>query len=262
MAEISSVHNPKVMYLRELLQKRSARDENLQYVVEGVRLAEEALLHGPLPAAVYTSEALSERGRQMVEQFRGQGVPVTTLTQDVLQRISETETSQGILLVMPAPVIQPASLLDFVLILDQIRDPGNAGTILRSAAAAGVQRVIAAPGTADLFAPKVVRAGMGAHFKIDLQVLSWVEIHSLCKSQPRPLTLLMADSSATQPYWQMDFRCPVALVIGSEAEGVSAQAREYCDGAVLIPMPGKSESLNAAVAAGILLFEVVRQRSQ
>lgn len=262
MPEITSIRNPKVQHLRQLMQKRSIRETDSQYIVEGVRLAEEVLLQGQLPVEVYFSDSLSERGQRLVEDFRSKGVTVMSMAEDVLQRVSETETSQGILLVMPMPTLPIPSHLDFVLVLDQIRDPGNAGTMLRTAAAAGVQRVIAAPETTDFFAPKVVRAGMGAHFRLDLQTLTWKEIAHLCKNQPSPLRLLIADAAADSSLWQQDLRQPVALIIGNEADGVSAAARQYCDGSLLIPMPGHFESLNAAVAAGILLFEVVRQRSQ
>ncbi|MEN6570276.1 MAG: RNA methyltransferase [Anaerolineaceae bacterium] len=262
MPEITSIHNPKVQRLRLLMQKRAVRESDGQYVVEGVRLAEEAWLQEQLPVEVYFSDCLSERGLRLVENFKSKGITVISMAEDVLQRVSETETSQGILLVMPMPVLTAASRLDFVLVLDQIRDPGNAGTMLRSAAAAGVQRVIAAPETTDLFAPKVVRAGMGAHFRLDLQTLTWDEIARLCKDQPVALKLMIADAAAKKSLWQQDLRQPVALVIGNEADGVSAAARQYSDDSILIPMPGQFESLNAAVAAGILLFEVVRQRSQ
>lgn len=261
MPEITSIHNSNVQRLRTLMDKRAVRETDRQYIVEGVRLAEEALLQGQLPSEVYFSGSLSERGQRLVEDFRFKGVPVVSIADDVLQRVSETETSQGILLVMPMPSLPDLAQLDFVLVLDQIRDPGNAGTMLRTAAAAGVQRVIAALQTTDLFSPKVVRAGMGAHFRLGLQTLAWEEIAQLCKSQSNPLKLLIADAEAKKSLWQHDLRLPVALVIGNEAEGVSVAARQYCDDSILIPMPGRFESLNAAVAAGILLFEVVRQRS-
>ncbi|TLN11679.1 RNA methyltransferase [bacterium] len=261
MPEITSIHNPKIQSLRELMNKRSAREELGQFVVEGVRLAEEALMHGALPLAVYAGESLSERGQKLVGEFQSRGTTVTTLSDDVLQRISETENSQGILLTMPVTLKALPEDLNFVLILDQIRDPGNAGTMLRTAAASGVQAVLLAPGTTDSYAPKVVRAGMGAHFRLNLLSCTWPEIHRLCKVRERPLKLLLAESGDAPSVWQQDLRPPLGLTIGGEAEGAGEEARHYCDGLVSIPMPGGFESLNAAVAAGILLFEVVRQRA-
>jgi len=260
MPEITSIHNAKIQSLRELMNKRSAREELGQFVVEGVRLAEEALMHGQHPLAVYAGESLSERGQKLISEFQSRGVSVTSLSDDVLQRISETETSQGILLTMPIiPKTLPADL-NFVLILDQIRDPGNAGTMLRTAAASGVQAVLLSPGTTDIFAPKVVRAGMGAHFRLELRSCTWPEIHRICTERKHPLKLLLAESGDAPSVWQQDLRQPLGIIIGGEAEGAGDEARRYCDGLVSIPMPGKFESLNAAVAAGILLFEVVRQR--
>jgi TrmH family RNA methyltransferase len=147
---------------------------------------------------------------------------------------------------------------DFVMVADQVRDPGNLGTLLRSAAAAGVQAALLAHGTTDPYSPKVLRAGMGAHFRLPVRSLSWAEVLQICR--PR-LKLYLAEVEEGTPCWQLDFRQPVGLVVGGEAEGASAEARQSVDGLVSIPMPGKSESLNAAIAASILLFEIVRQRS-
>lgn len=259
MPEITSIHNPKVQNLRELMNKKAAREEQQQFIVEGVRLAEEAYLQEHLPSAVFYSENLSERGQILIRKFQAKGVPVMSMAEEVLQRISETETSQGILMTLPVRTQTLPEELDFVLVLDQIRDPGNAGTMLRSAAASGIQAVLFTPRTTDLYAPKVVRAGMGAHFRLNLRPSTWPEINSLCRLRARPLKLLLAQAGE-QSAWQQDLRQPVAIVIGGEAEGASAEARRYCDGSLSIPMPGQFESLNAAVAAGILLFEVVRQR--
>src|SRR5574340_1568701 len=103
MPEITSIHNPKVQRLRLLMQKRAVRESDGQYVVEGVRLAEEAWLQEQLPVEIYFSDSLSERGLRLVENFKSKGITVISMAEDVLQRVSETETSQGILLVMPMP---------------------------------------------------------------------------------------------------------------------------------------------------------------
>lgn len=260
MPEITSIHNPKIQHLRALMQKRSLREQEHLFVVEGVRLAEEALLHGPQPVEVYYASSISDRAKDLMSRFVENGAQVTEVADDLMQRLSETESSQGVVLVMPITA-RPLSIdLNFVLILDQIKDPGNAGTMLRTAAASGVQLVIATPGTADLYSPKVVRAGMGAHFRLALLDQSWDQISVLCREREKSVKLLTASADAGQAFWQVDLRQPIALIIGSEAEGVSADARRHADGAIRIPMPGNFESLNAAVAAGILLFEVVHQR--
>ena len=153
--------------------------------------------------------------------------------------------------------------LNFVLIVDNLRDPGNLGTILRTAAAANVDAVLLAPGTTDAFAPKVLRAGMGAHFQIPIRELGWESIQSLCKSRDaRPLQFFLAEAARPESScWSLNLRQPLALIIGGEAEGATPEAHAAADQMISIPMPGISESLNAAVAAAVLIFEVIRQRS-
>ena len=144
---------------------------------------------------------------------------------------------------------------NFILIPDQIRDPGNLGTLLRTADGAGVQTVFLPPETTDAFAPKAVRAGMGAHFRLSIQPKSWEEIHQLTEG----LQVFLADMDG-RSCWETDFRQPLALIIGGEAEGASEEAQKLASQKVSIPMNGKIESLNAAAAGSVLLFEVVRQR--
>jgi TrmH family RNA methyltransferase len=255
---ITSSHNPKIQQVRTLLGRKQAREEANSFVLEGVRLAEEALVAGYRPALVLYSGELSERGWAVLQGFSNAGADLEEVSPGLLDSLSATETSQGLLAVCPLLELPLPEQPDFVLIADQVRDPGNLGTLLRTAVAAGVQAVLLAPGTADPFAPKVLRAGMGAHFRIPLRNLSWEEIVQICK--PR-LRIYLAEASEGTPCWQLDLRRPVALVVGGEAEGATPEARRVVDGWVTIPMPGKSESLNAAIAASILMFEIVRQRS-
>ena len=260
---ISSTHNPHIQQVRALLNQKSARTESGCFVVEGVRLAEEAAANGCTPKEVYFSQAVSERGRKLAAKLEAAGVESFELSESVLDSLSATETSQGLLLVMPQVLADFPQECNFALVLDQVRDPGNMGTILRSAAAAGVKAVFLPPGTADAFAPKVVRSGMGAHFRLAIKNAEWPEIVRYCRQVCQPeLKLLLAESGGGQDCWKTDLKAPVALVIGGEADGASEEARKAVDDLIYIPMPGKFESLNAAVAAGILLFEIVRQRSQ
>jgi TrmH family RNA methyltransferase len=157
--------------------------------------------------------------------------------------------------------------LHFVLVADNLRDPGNLGPLLRTAAASGAQAALLSPGTTDAFAPKVLRAGMGAHFRLPVFHLTWDEIRAVCKEPVRPagepqrsLRIFLAEASDGTPCWDLDLRQPLTLIVGSEAEGASREALALADELITIPMPGKSESLNAAIAASILLFEIVRQR--
>lgn len=259
---ITSFKNPKVQRLRGLISQRSYRDETGQFVIEGVRLVEEAITRHFLPQSVYFSENLSARGIQLVDRLRQAGVEVFEVSGDILNRLSDTETSQGILAVLPQELIPLTGVAEPVLVIDQVRDPGNLGTILRSAAAAAAGAVLLAPGSVDPFMPKVVRAGMGAHFHLPICQTSWDGIEDYCKRQAQPpLQVLLAEAGSGLPMWQADLTRPLALVIGGEAEGAGEEARALSDAAIRIPMPGDFESLNAGVAASLLLYEVLRQRS-
>lgn len=257
---ITSNQNPKVKLARSLLRQTQARRAQGAFVLEGVRLAEEAL-NARCPAQfVLYSPDLSERGKTVVEGFAAQGVPTEAVAEKVFLTISDTQTPQGILVVLPHFQMPLPTSLDFVLILDVIQDPGNLGTILRTAAAAGVQAVFLTPGTVDPFSPKVVRAAMGAHFRLPIHSLSWEEIEAHISKHS--LRTYLASPYADTPYTKVDLRSPLALIIGSEAEGAGDRAKSLAHIHIHIPMPGAIESLNASVAAAILMFEVVRQRDQ
>lgn len=259
---ITSPQNPKIQRVRALLGRRQEREAARAFVLEGVRLVEEAQSAGWQAELVLYSSALSTRGQSLLDNFRQAGSEVEELPPHLMQSISGTEAPQGILAVVRQQELPLPATLDFALIVDSVRDPGNLGTLLRTAAAAGVGAVLLAPGTTDAFAPKVLRAGMGAHFRLPLIEAGWEHIREICKNRSgsAPLNIYLAEAEEGTPGWDLDLRPPVALVVGAEAEGVTPAARAAADGLVTIPMPGRSESLNAAVAASILLFEVVRQR--
>jgi TrmH family RNA methyltransferase len=254
---ITSTHNSKIHFIRSLLARSKERQEANAFVAEGVRLVEEALKADWPFQFVLRGKKLSERGQVLIRNLEKKGYDIEMVTESILDSISETESSQGILAVLNIrenPLPQP---LTFVLIPDHIRDPGNLGTLLRAALAAGVEAVLVPPETADPFSPKVVRSGMGAHFRIPIQRSIWDEINTTTSG----LNLYLADVKGGSPYWDKDFRNPIALIIGGEEKGASQEARNRAVSMVSIPMPGMCESLNAAMAGAILMFEVVRQRT-
>ena len=255
---ITSPQNPKLKLVRALQGRPKERREERAFLSEGVRLVGEALAaKWPIRFVLYSS-GLSERGETLLEKIRTTGVEVDEVSGDLLQAVSETETSQGILTVLELAALPLPDFPDFILIPDQIRDPGNLGTLIRTAAAAGVQAVLLPPETADAFAPKAVRAGMGAHFRLPVQAIGWDEIERVCKQAG--LQVFLADMGG-RSCWETDLRRPLALIVGGEAGGASEQARELANTSVSIPMPGDAESLNASVAGAVLIFEVVRQRT-
>ncbi len=259
---ITSPHNPKIQRIRELLTQKHARENEQAFVVEGVRLLEEALTNNWLPETVIFSSKLSQRGKLLLHEFLKNEIESEEVPETLLQSLSATEHSQGILGIVARKEIPLPKSLDFIIILDNLRDPGNFGTILRAAVSNEVQAVLITPGTTDAFAPKVVRAGMGAHFRIPICIMNWKDIEQLCHREMKPtIRIHAADAEQGEPLWKVNLRDPVAIAIGGEAEGISKEGSHACDGFITIPMPGKMESLNASIAAGILMYETVRQRS-
>jgi TrmH family RNA methyltransferase len=253
---ITSTHNPRIQLVRSLLGRPKERRQSGAFVVEGVRLLEEALAAGWSFQFTLYSSCLSLRGQTLLDELRQAGVEIEEVADPVLTSTAGTENPQGILAVVDRQTLPLPEQLDFILILDAIRDPGNLGSLLRSAAAAGVQAVFLTPGSADAFAPKVVRAGMGAHFHLPILSQDW---DSLSKNLAG-LKLILAGAESPLSCWQADLRGKLALIIGGEAEGASPEAARSCHEQVYIPMAGSTESLNAAAAGAILMFEVKRQR--
>jgi TrmH family RNA methyltransferase len=253
---ITSNQNPKIKFARSLFGRAKERRDAAAFVIEGVRLVEEAIkANWPIQFILF-DESLSERGKAKIENLKSEGADVEEVSTDLMQDLSETEAPQGILAVLSFHQLPTPETLNFVLIPDQVRDPGNLGTLLRSAVATGVQAVIIPPNTTDVFAPKVLRSGMGAHFRLPIHSLTWNEI----EKQIKDLQVYIADMDG-QPCWETDLGKPLALIIGSEADGASESAQKLAAGKIGIPMAKEVESLNAGVAGSVLMFEVVRQRS-
>ena len=255
---ITSVQNRNVKYIRALQSQGRFRREEHAFVVEGIRLVEEALKADWDARLILFVEGLNQRGQSLLASYSERGAELQQVTQQVMRAAADTQAPQGLLAVLPIKELSVPEVVDFVFIPDSVRDPGNMGTMLRTAFAAGVDAVFIPPKTVDVYAPKVVRAGMGAHFHLPLRKLTWQEISHRFKNTL--LKIYLADALAGRPYNQAEFQQPTAVIIGGEAEGVCEAAQKLAEERLRIPMPGGAESLNVAVAAGVLLFEVVRQR--
>jgi TrmH family RNA methyltransferase len=253
---ITSSQNSRIQMVRSLLGRSKERRQSGTLVVEGVRLLEEALAAGWKFRFALYSQALSERGWELLQRLSEAGVETDEVTEQLLTSTSDTKSPQGLLAVLELQALPIPKQTNFALILDEIRDPGNVGNLLRSAAAAGAQAVFLTPGSADAFAPKVVRAGMGAHFRLPIHTMDWQEI----REQLQGLKFVLTEMDAPLACWQADLRQGLAIIIGGEAEGASAAARQMCDESIHIPMAAGTESLNAAAAGAVILFEVRRQR--
>lgn len=255
---ITSSSNTKIKRVRSLGSGARHRKSEGSFFAEGVRLVEEAAaVNWPMEFVLY-DETLSERGLTLLTTLEAHhNLEVAQITPKLMAEISDTESPQGILAVLKQTPLSLPSLPTFVIVADQIRDPGNMGTLLRTAEAAGADAVLLSPGTVDAFSPKVIRAGMGAHFHLPIHDLPWKDIQTYLDHLP----VFLAESSAGIPLWEADLAQPCALLIGSEAFGASAMGEKLATHKITIPMAGRAESLNAAVAAAILMAEVMRQRS-
>ena len=253
---ITSSQNSKIKLVRALLGRAKERREAGAFVVEGVRLIEEAEARDWRFRFALYDASLNARGSLLVERLLSREIEVEEVSEPLMKSLSDTETPQGILAVLELTQLPITNSPNFILIPDQIRDPGNLGTLLRTAAAARVQAVFLPPDTTDAFAPKVIRSGMGAHFRLPIRSMRWEKI----RREVKELQVYLADMDGTS-CWETDLRLPLALIVGSEAEGASEDARQLATHKISIPMAENVESLNASVAGSVLMFEVVRQRS-
>lgn len=254
---ITSLSNEKVKLVRALGRRRTRWQER-RFFVEGSRLLSEVVRREIEPSFVFYTAATagSPDSAPLLDRLAEQGVACYRVSDAVMVACSDTVSPPGLLAVVPFPNLPLPERATCTLVVDGVRTPGNLGAILRSAAASGVDQALLAPGTVDLYNPKVVRGGAGAHFCLPLLPLSWSEIETRLQG----LDVWLAAAEGDLPYTDVDWRRPLALIIGGEARGVSPAALARADGQVTIPMARGVESLNVAVAASVLLFEIARQR--
>jgi len=263
--EITSTKNPLVKRIRGLAE-RDAREAEDRMVVEGVRMIEEVLAAGmPVDLLVYDpAAATGARAGALLERARSRGVRLVTAAPHVLAACSQVETPQGIVAVVGRPRASLAGVLTapdlLLVVLDRIQDPGNLGTIVRVADAAGATAVLATQGSVDVHNPKAVRATMGSLFH--LPVLAVERAGLLGALRERQVRILVADQRGATAYTEADYRPPIALVLGSEGAGPDPAWLPAAAAAVRIPLYGRADSLNVAVAAGLLLYEARRARAR
>jgi TrmH family RNA methyltransferase len=262
LTTITSLHNERVKLIRALQTQGKVRRKEGRIALEGARLIEDALLSGVRPEfAFYTPDADTDTPDQpaarLLLKLRERDIPCLEVTSEIMAHVSDTEVPQGIIAVVPLPALDVPANPALALILDGIADPGNMGTILRTSAAAGVDVVVLAPHCVDPFNPKVLRSGMGAHFRVPLVRKSWSEI----AADYGNLALYLAEANSDLPYYRVDWARPSAVIIGGEARGVDPRARELSPTSIAIPMSKSVESLNAAMATAVILFEIRRQRA-
>jgi len=250
MHEITSLQNPKIKLARSL-ERRKAREETGLYLVEGSKLLAEAMANGHMPATIFATATWWER-RAWID------TECFTVPDHLLKAIATTESPDPVvaLFPLPAPGLPTLGADALVAIAHQLQDPGNLGTLVRAADAAGAAAVFVTGGTADPWSPKAVRAMMGSNFHIPVVR---AELPAFKAAYPALPLYALSLTGATSLYAH-DYRQGAAFLIGNEGQGLDEAAQALADQRVLIPIPGKAESLNAAMAATICLYEAVRQR--
>ena len=253
---ITSSSNERVKHARRV---REGRERELIFV-EGDRLVAECLSSGLNLHACFTSHSPSTTQLSLLERV---ACPVLQLSDSVLESLSDTTSTQGIIVIAERPFPSVESLFEgsspLVLGLDRVQDPGNLGTLVRTAEAAGVNGLFSFAGSADAFAPKTLRSSMGSAFRLPIMPdVSGLGVIETCRS--RGLKTVVATGEAVLNHYDYDWRQPTLLILGNEGRGASAEIMNACDVRVRIPLHEPVESLNVASAGAAILFEALRQR--
>ena len=255
---ITSRDNP-VIKLARSLGSRKGRERSGMFLVEGAKLVTEALARPELVETILVSDATRE---SLVGELVNYQIPLVRISSGLAQALSETETTQGVWAICRRPEwggVEVVGSLDFVLVMVQIQDPGNLGTMLRTACAVGVQAVLLTAGSVDEFNPKVIRSAMGATF--NLPVYTGISLSDVEALQGYGFQVLACDPRGEISLFQSNLQGKLAIVMGNEGQGLSSDWKGAADHLIKIPLPAEVESLNVAVACGIILYEAYRQRN-
>lgn len=253
---ITSSSNARVKWVRELQSRRRTRSSEGLFVAEGQRWAEEFVAIDHPVRAVFCTDGLDAPSRHLADHLAAAGVERLVVSDRVMKSMSDTESPQGLLIVAQQAQLPLPEPLQWVVVADQLSDPGNLGSLIRTAAAAGVQAVFLSEGSVDPWNPKVVRGAMGALLHVPIHLESIEQLIDRLDD----LRIWLAEPDRGKPYTAVDWRQPSALIVGSEAHGAQAAWSAAAEGHTHIPMASTSDSLNATVAAAIILFEIRRQR--
>ena len=263
MMVITSSQNSVVKGIKAL-KNRKDREEQGLFFIEGRRIVEEALLEKDHVKELVLSEEFASdiRNSEFLAGMEKSGHKLHLVTRKLFSEITDTESPQGILAVIRMKKHILANELiknGLYIIMESVRDPGNVGTIIRTADAAGFSGVILSKGCVDAYNPKVLRSTMGSVFHIPVyQVPDIIETLRLLKANG--IRILVSHLEGISSIYEVDMKFGIAVAIGSEADGVSEEVKTLADVLVKIPMTGRAESLNASVAAGLLIYETVRQK--
>ena len=255
---ITSTANAQVKNLAQLIKKSKARTEQGVYIVEGIKMFQEAPKNEIVKA--YISEELYEKGtlREALE-----GIPHEILKKEVFDHVADTKTPQGILCIMKQKKYTLEQLTagecPLLLVLENIQDPGNLGTMMRTAEGAGVTGVLLSRGSVDIYNPKTIRSTMGSIYRVPFLYTDDL-MGDMEKLHEKGITTYAAHLKGKGFYDEESYKEPTAFLIGNEGNGLTDELSEKAKQYIKIPMEGQLESLNAAVAAAILMYEASRQR--
>lgn len=247
---ITSKDNTTIKEIKKLKEKKYRKD---RFIVEGIKMIEEAIQYNANIELVVYSEKFN------ISNIELNGIKTTEVTESIFNTLTEVVSPQGILAVIRKNVDSKKINYsnEFILALDEIQDPGNLGTIIRTADATNLKQIIVSKDTVDTYSPKVIRSTMGAIFRVNV-----IEVESLPqeleKMKKEGFKIITTSLQTDKSIYDIDYKKSV-VVIGNEANGVSKEVYEVANEKVKIPMPGKAESLNASVAAGVMMYEYVRQ---
>ncbi len=265
MESIITSESNNLIKMAKSLHKKKGRKEFNCFFIEGVRLVKDCIIsNGNIHSIIY-SDMLHKvnEGRELYKLISQKGYKTYKTTDKIMKLISDTNNPQGIFAITKYKFNSVQEILkkkdNFILILDRVQDPGNMGTIIRTADALGANGIIISKGCVDVFNPKTIRATMGSIFHMPL--LYSDDIQSLLRTLKKNGISIMSTDLRTDKFcYNIDFNTDFALVIGNEANGLKDDILRESDLLIKIPMVGKAESLNAAMAAGIVMYEASRQR--
>ena len=257
---ITSVSNERVKNIIKLQQKAKARREQNCFIVEGIRMAEEVPADRLVQAYASESFAVKSEHQELCQRLKAEIV-----ADHVMEAMSDTQTPQGILAVVRRREISPETIWQqpgaLIMVLERIQDPGNLGTIIRTAEGAGVTGIIMSADTVDIYNSKVIRSTMGSIYRMPFAYVTDIK-QTVTAMKAAGIRTYAAHLLGQHSYEQEDYTSPTAFLIGNEGNGLTDELAALSDCYIRIPMCGKVESLNAAIASAIFMYEASRQRRQ
>ena len=253
---ISSKDNELIKYLKKLKEKKY-RDEYGQYIVEGKKMLDEAFSENASIKKVVISETYSKENNLSIMEKKIASSNMSIISDKLFKEVSNVVTNQGIIAIIEKNLDIPIDYNErFYLILDNIQDPGNMGTIIRTADSLNIKQLIVSNGCVEVYNPKVIRSTMGAIFRVNIIEVADL-MQTITEMKEKGIKVYATDLNTDKTIYSVDYE-NAAVIIGNEANGVEEQIKNIATDKIKIPMIGKTESLNAAVATSIILYEAYR----